>query len=123
MSRIETDAIDGRLIAKVLQLMEVNQALQSHLGEASLNQKLEMAILFFLMQFRKSYISETNVVSKQSNAYLDTITNPKTIIAISWSSRSFWYYRSQDDIECDDDQDVSVCVLFIVHCIIDSHCT
>ncbi|CDS11717.1 hypothetical protein LRAMOSA03980 [Lichtheimia ramosa] len=81
MSRIETDAIDGRLIAKVLQLMEVNQALQSHLGEASLNQKLEMAILFFLMQFRKSYISETNVLYPDL-AEAFGITDPKMILNV-----------------------------------------
>ena len=52
--------MDGQLTTKVLQLMDVNQALQNQHGSAFLNQKLDMAFVYFFMQFRKSYIGETN---------------------------------------------------------------
>ncbi|KAI8143944.1 hypothetical protein BJV82DRAFT_683294 [Fennellomyces sp. T-0311] len=60
LSSEELDAIDGELTTKVLQLMDVNQALQNQHGSAFLNQKLDMAFIYFFMQFRKAYIGETN---------------------------------------------------------------
>ncbi|KAI7855239.1 armadillo-type protein [Circinella umbellata] len=60
LSSEELDSVDGQLTTKVLQLMDVNQALQNQHGSAFLNQKLDMAFVYFFMQFRKSYIGETN---------------------------------------------------------------
>ena len=51
--------------------MDVNQALQNQHGSAFLNQKLDMAFVYFFMQFRKSYIGETNGKSvKKRNSLL-----------------------------------------------------
>ncbi|KAI9311221.1 hypothetical protein BX666DRAFT_2032239 [Dichotomocladium elegans] len=72
MSSEESDAIDGKLTCKVFQLIEVNQALQNQFGVASLNQKFDMAILYFFMQFRKAYIGETTgkaMYTKLSEAF------------------------------------------------------
>ncbi|KAI8333027.1 armadillo-type protein [Chlamydoabsidia padenii] len=54
------DSIDGELTAKVIQLMGVQQALQSTHGGAFLSQKLDMAFLFFFQQFKKSYMSDSS---------------------------------------------------------------
>ncbi|ORZ04924.1 armadillo-type protein [Absidia repens] len=64
------DSIDGQITTKVIQLMEVQQALQGNHGSAFLNQKLDMAFIFFFQQFKKSYMSDssdnTEVYSKLS---------------------------------------------------------
>ncbi|KAG0169013.1 Exportin 7 [Apophysomyces sp. BC1034] len=59
LSSDELDAIDGELTTKVLQLMDVNQALQAQHGSGVLNQKLDSAFIYFFQQFRKSYIGES----------------------------------------------------------------
>ncbi|KAJ8654541.1 hypothetical protein O0I10_009847 [Lichtheimia ornata] len=72
LSSDELDALDGELTSKVLQLMDVNQALQGQHGNAFLNQKLDMAFVYFFLQFRKSYIGETtgkNVYSKLTEMF------------------------------------------------------
>ncbi|KAI9309258.1 armadillo-type protein [Cunninghamella echinulata] len=54
------DAIDGQLTAKVIQLMEVQQALITTHGGTFLNQKLDMAFLYFFQEFKKSYMSDSS---------------------------------------------------------------
>ena len=53
--------------------MDVNQALQNQHGSAFLNQKLDMAFVYFFMQFRKSYIGETNGKSVKKKIHCYTI--------------------------------------------------
>ncbi|KAI7869031.1 armadillo-type protein [Spinellus fusiger] len=60
LSSDELDAIDGELTVKVLQLMDVNQALQNQHGASILNQKLDTAFIYFFQQFKKAYIGESN---------------------------------------------------------------
>ncbi|KAI9317921.1 armadillo-type protein [Dichotomocladium elegans] len=60
LSSDELDSIDGELTSKVLQLMNVNQTIQSQHGTSFLNQKLDMAFVYFFLQFKKSYIGESS---------------------------------------------------------------
>ncbi|ORZ07865.1 armadillo-type protein [Absidia repens] len=54
----DNDDVDGKITTKVLQLMEVNQALQNQHGTTFLNPKLDSAFIYFFQQFRKSFIGE-----------------------------------------------------------------
>lgn len=40
--------------------MDVQQSLQNQHGTTFMNQKLDLAFIYFFQQFRKSYITETN---------------------------------------------------------------
>jgi exportin-7 len=49
--------------------MDVQQSLQNQHGNTFLNEKLDLAFIYFFQQFRKSYITETN--SKEVYAKLN----------------------------------------------------
>jgi exportin-7 len=57
------DELDGQITTKVLQVMQVNQALQDQHGTAFLNPKLDSAFIYFFQQFRKSFIGEPSAKS------------------------------------------------------------
>ncbi|KAK4509022.1 uncharacterized protein ATC70_007371 [Mucor velutinosus] len=62
LSSDENDEADGQLTTKVVQLMEVNQNLGQS-DPAFLSEKLDSALVFFFLQFRKSYVGESNAKS------------------------------------------------------------
>lgn len=62
LSSDENDEADGQLTTKVVQLMEVNQNLGQS-DPAFLSEKLDCALVFFFLQFRKSYVNESNAKS------------------------------------------------------------
>lgn len=57
------DELDGQITTKVLQVMQVNQALQDQHGTTFLNPKLDSAFIYFFQQFRKSFIGEPSAKS------------------------------------------------------------
>ncbi|KAI8330307.1 armadillo-type protein [Chlamydoabsidia padenii] len=61
------DDIDGQITTKVLQVMQVNQALQDQQGTTFLNPKLDSAFIYFFQQFRKSFIGEASAKSVYNN--------------------------------------------------------
>ncbi|KAI8388848.1 armadillo-type protein [Radiomyces spectabilis] len=69
LSADDLDAIDGELATKVLQLMDVYQALQNRPNLDFLNAKLDIAFIYFFEQFRKSYIGDSG-----SNAVYNSLT-------------------------------------------------
>ncbi|KAI8975114.1 armadillo-type protein [Mycotypha africana] len=56
----DLDKLDSEITTKVLQLMNVQQSLQSQHGNAFMNDKLDLAFIYFFSQFKKSYMSEAN---------------------------------------------------------------
>ncbi|KAI9285764.1 armadillo-type protein [Umbelopsis sp. AD052] len=58
LSSDELDEIDGLLTTKVVQLINVNELLQSQHGGILAHQKLDCAFVYFLQQFKKAYIGE-----------------------------------------------------------------
>jgi hypothetical protein len=62
LSSDEADEADGQLTTKVIQLMEVNQNL-SQSNPAFLSQKFDSALVYFFVQFRKSYVGESSAKS------------------------------------------------------------
>lgn len=68
------DKIDSEITVKVLQLMDVQQTLQSRHGNTFMNEKLDLAFIYFFQQFKKSYMSESNGrdVSAIKHLYLNT---------------------------------------------------
>lgn len=56
----DLDKIDSELTTKVLQLMDVQQSLQNQHGNTFMNEKLDLAFIYFFQQFKKSYMSESN---------------------------------------------------------------
>jgi exportin-7 len=54
------DKIDSEITTKVLQLMDVQQTLQNQHGNTFMNEKLDLAFIYFFQQFKKSYMSESN---------------------------------------------------------------
>ncbi|KAI8368699.1 armadillo-type protein [Blakeslea trispora] len=68
----DTDRIDSEMTAKVLQLMDVQQSLQNQHGNTFMNEKLDLAFIYFFQQFKKSYMSESNgrdIYSKLSKVF------------------------------------------------------
>ncbi|TPX44123.1 hypothetical protein SeLEV6574_g04696 [Synchytrium endobioticum] len=65
----EHDLIDGDLVSKIFQLMNVNQSWVNQSGSAFGNEKLDLSFLYFFQQFRKSYISLGESVQRQSRVY------------------------------------------------------
>ncbi|CAO3610792.1 unnamed protein product [Mucor hiemalis] len=62
LSSDENDELDGQLITKVIQLMEVNQSLCQN-DRSFMSEKIDSAIVYFFSQFRKSYVGEANAKS------------------------------------------------------------
>ncbi|KAI8363847.1 armadillo-type protein [Choanephora cucurbitarum] len=64
----ESDQMDGELVTKVLQMMEINQNL-SQTNPSFQSQKFELALLYFFSQFRKAYVGEStgNAVYQKLN--------------------------------------------------------
>lgn len=56
----DLDRIDSEITTKVLQLMDVQQSLQNQHGTTFMNEKLDLAFIYFFQQFKKSYMSESN---------------------------------------------------------------
>lgn len=56
----DLDKIDSEITTKVLQLMDVQQSLQNQHGNTFMNEKLDLAFIYFFQQFKKSYMSESN---------------------------------------------------------------
>jgi exportin-7 len=56
----DLDKIDSEITTKVLQLMDVQQSLQTQHGNTFMNEKLDLAFIYFFQQFKKSYMSESN---------------------------------------------------------------
>lgn len=56
----DLDKIDSEITTKVLQLMNVQQSLQNQHGNTFMNEKLDLAFIYFFQQFKKSYMSESN---------------------------------------------------------------
>ncbi|CEP19967.1 hypothetical protein [Parasitella parasitica] len=68
----DLDKIDSEITTKVLQLMDVQQSLQSQHGNTFMNDKLDLAFIYFFQQFKKSYMSESNgrdIYSKLSEVF------------------------------------------------------
>ncbi|KAG0183544.1 hypothetical protein DFQ29_002599 [Apophysomyces sp. BC1021] len=59
LSSDSPEEMDSLLTTKVLQLMDVQQSLQSQHGSTFLNQKLDQAFMFFFQQFRKAYMGDS----------------------------------------------------------------
>ncbi|KAI8393567.1 armadillo-type protein [Radiomyces spectabilis] len=53
------DTVDSQLTTKVLQLMNVQQALQTQHGNTFMNEKLDLAFIAFFNQFKKSYMGDS----------------------------------------------------------------
>ncbi|KAI8091890.1 armadillo-type protein [Thamnidium elegans] len=56
----DLDRIDSEITTKVLQLMDVQQSLQNQHGTTFMNEKLDLAFIYFFQQFKKSYMCESN---------------------------------------------------------------
>lgn len=56
----DLDRIDSTITTKVLQLMDVQQSLQNQHGTTFMNEKLDLAFIYFFQQFKKSYMCESN---------------------------------------------------------------
>ncbi|KAL3895977.1 MAG: hypothetical protein SGCHY_004365 [Lobulomycetales sp.] len=56
----ESDAADGELVEKVLQLIYANQAL-SQRGKQYADERLDTAFVYFFHQFRKSYVGDVTL--------------------------------------------------------------
>ncbi|ORX48496.1 hypothetical protein DM01DRAFT_1338555 [Hesseltinella vesiculosa] len=56
----QLDSMDGELTAKVVQLMQLQQALQANHGGAFMNQALDSAFIYFFVQFKKAYMSDSS---------------------------------------------------------------
>ncbi|KAL9545414.1 hypothetical protein MBANPS3_007153 [Mucor bainieri] len=68
----DLDKIDSEITTKVLQLMDVQQSLQTQHGNTFMNEKLDLAFIYFFQQFKKSYMSESNgrdIYSKLSKVF------------------------------------------------------
>ncbi|KAG1215725.1 armadillo-type protein [Rhizopus microsporus] len=59
LSSDESDAADGELITKAIQLMETNQALVQD-NRVFLSKRLDTALVYFFSQYRRSYVGEAN---------------------------------------------------------------
>ncbi|XP_044003499.1 exportin-7 isoform X1 [Aphidius gifuensis] len=64
-SNEEHDAMDGELVCRILQLMNLTDSGLSQGG----CEKLELAMLSFFEQFRKIYVGDTNSIQKNSKVY------------------------------------------------------
>ncbi|KAI9470807.1 MAG: armadillo-type protein [Benjaminiella poitrasii] len=72
LNSVDLDKIDSEITTKVLQLMNVQQNLQSQHGNAFMNEKLDLGFIYFFQQFKKSYMSESNgrdIYSKLSKVF------------------------------------------------------
>ncbi|KAG1463670.1 hypothetical protein G6F56_005236 [Rhizopus delemar] len=54
------DEMDSEITTRVLQLVNVQQTLQNQHGNTFMNEKLDLAFIYFFQQFKKSYMSESN---------------------------------------------------------------
>ncbi|KAI7902274.1 armadillo-type protein [Cokeromyces recurvatus] len=72
LNSADLDKMDSEITTKVLQLMNVQQTLLNQHGNAFMNEKLDLAFIYFFQQFKKSYMSESNgrdIYSKLSKVF------------------------------------------------------
>ncbi|CEI93577.1 hypothetical protein RMCBS344292_07808 [Rhizopus microsporus] len=60
MTSDNVDKIDSEITTKVLQLVDFQQSLLNQNGSTFMNEKLDLAIIFFFQMFKKSYMSESS---------------------------------------------------------------
>ncbi|KAI9249302.1 armadillo-type protein [Sporodiniella umbellata] len=60
MTSEDVDKMDSEITARVLQLVSVQQTLQNQHRNTFMNEKLDLAFIYFFHQFKKSYMSESN---------------------------------------------------------------
>jgi exportin-7 len=60
MTSDNVDKMDSEITTRVLQLVNVQQLLQNQHGNTFMNEKLDLAFIYFFQQFKKSYMSESN---------------------------------------------------------------
>ncbi|KAI8977942.1 armadillo-type protein [Pilobolus umbonatus] len=96
----DLDKIDSEITVKVLQLMNVQQSLQAQHGTTFMNEKLDLAFIYFFQQFKKSYMSESNgrnIYTKLSKVFgiSDQILMLDVIMQKIVSNLQYWASNEQ----------------------------
>ncbi|KAG2198377.1 hypothetical protein INT47_009782 [Mucor saturninus] len=96
----DLDRIDSEITTKVLQLMDVQQSLQNQHGTTFMNEKLDLAFIYFFQQFKKSYMSESNgrdIYSKLSTVFgiSDQVLMLDVIMRKIVSNLQYWANNEQ----------------------------
>ncbi|KAG1495601.1 hypothetical protein G6F54_007056 [Rhizopus delemar] len=95
MTSDNVDKMDSEITTRVLQLVNVQQLLQNQHGNTFMNEKLDLAFIYFFQQFKKSYMSESNgrdIYSNLSKVFgiSDQVTMLDVIMRKIVSNMQFW---------------------------------